>query len=83
MNIAPDKLQSIQGLKLPQVFTLLPCLASRPGMLPAGQGGRHALEGHHGPKYHLLHIVQLGGAPLEFVESSDSIYLRLEISIDF
>ena len=71
LHIAPDKLQSTLGLKLPQVFTFLPCLASRPGLLPGGQGGRHALQGHHGPKYHLLHMIQLGGAPLEFIESSD------------
>ena len=39
--------------------------------LPGGQGGRHALQGHHGPKYQLLHMEQLGGAPLDFFESSD------------
>ena len=66
VNIVPDKLQSTLGLKLPPIFTLLPCLASRPGLLPGWQGGRHALQGHHGPKYHLLHMVQLGGAHLEF-----------------
>ena len=66
VNIVPDKLQSTLGLKLPPIFTLLPCVASRPGLLPGGQGGRHALQGHHGPKYHLLHMVQLGGAHLEF-----------------
>ena len=71
LHIAPDKLQSTLGLKLPQVFTFLPCLASRPGLLSKGQGGRHALQGNHGPKYQLLHMEQLGGAPLEFVESSD------------
>ena len=71
LHIAPDKLQSTLGLKLPKVFTFLPCLASRPGLLPAGHGGRHALKGHHRPKYQLLHMEQLGGAPLEFVESSD------------
>ena len=69
--MAPDNLQSTLGLKLHQVFTFLPCLASRPGLLPGGQGGRHALQGNHGPKYQLLHMEQLGGAPLEFVESSD------------
>ena len=71
LHIAPDKLQSNLGLKLPPVFTFLTCLASRPGLLPAGQGGRHALQGHHGPKYQLIHMEQLRGAPLEFVESSD------------
>jgi hypothetical protein len=71
LHIAPDKLQSTLGLKLPLVFTFLPCLSSRPGLLPGGQGGSHALQGHHGPKYQLLHMEQLGGAPLEFVESSD------------
>ena len=35
------------------------------------QASRHALQGHHVPKYQLLHMEQLGGAPLEFVESSD------------
>ena len=65
LHIAPDKLQSTP------VLTFLLCLASRPGLLPGGQGGRHALQGHHGPKYLLLHMEQLGGAPLEFVESSD------------
>ena len=63
LHLAPDKLQSTLGLKLPQVFTFFPCLASHPGLLP---GGRHALQGHHGPKYQLLHMEQLGGAPLEF-----------------
>ena len=71
LNIAPDKLQSTLGLKLTPVFTFLPCLASRPGLLPGGQGGCHASQGYHGPKYQLLHMEQLGGAPLEFVESSD------------
>ena len=71
LHIAPDKLQSTQGLKLPPVFTFLPCLASRPGLLSGGQEGRHALQGHHGPKYQLLHMEQLGGAPQEFLESSD------------
>ena len=70
-NIAPDKLQSTLGLKLPQVFTFLPFLASCPGLLPEGQGGCHEPQGHHGPKYQLLHMEQLGGAPLEFVEYSD------------
>ena len=56
VNIAPDKLQSTLGLKLPPVFNLLPCLASCPGMLPGGQVGRHALQGHHRPNYHLLYI---------------------------
>ena len=69
--MAPDNLQSTLGLKLPLVLTLLPCLASHPVLLPGGQGGRHALQGHHGSKYHLLHMIQLGGAPLEFIESSD------------
>ena len=71
VNIVPDKLQSTLGLKLPPIFTLLPCVASRPGLLPWGLGGHHALKGHHRPKYQLLHMEQLGGAPLEFVESSD------------
>ena len=71
LHIAPDKLQSALGLKLPPVFTFFPCLAFRPGQPPGGQGGRRALQGHHGPKYQLLHMEQLGGAPLEFVESSD------------
>ena len=62
LHIAPDKLQATLGLKLPPEFTFLPCLASRPGLLPGG---------HHRPKYQLLHIEQLGGAPLELVESSD------------
>ena len=66
-----DKLQSTLFLKLPPVFTFLPCLASRPGLPPGGQGGRYDLQGHHGPKYQLLHIEQLGGAPLEFDEYSD------------
>ena len=44
LHISPDKLQYTQGLKLPPVFTFLPCLASRPGLLPGGQGGRHALQ---------------------------------------
>ena len=69
--MAPENLQSTLGLKLHLVHTLLPCLASRPGLLPGGQGGSHALQGHHGSKYHLLHMIQLGGAPLEFIESSD------------
>ena len=43
VNIVPDKLQSTLGLKRPSIFTLLPCVASRPGLLPGGQGGRHAL----------------------------------------
>ena len=51
LYIAPDKLQSTLGLKLPPVFTFLPCLSSRQGLLPGGQGGRHALQGHRGPKY--------------------------------
>ena len=55
LHIAPDKIQSTLGLKLPPVFTFLPCLASRPSLLPGGQGGRHALQGHHGPKYQLLY----------------------------
>ena len=81
LHIAPDKLHSTLGLKLPPVFIYLTCLASRPGLLPGGQGGRHALQGHHGPKNHLLYMAQLGGAPLEFVESSDwprmmSLYLQ-------
>ena len=54
LYIAPDKLQSTLGLKLPPVFTFLPCLAS-----PLWQGGRHALQGHHGPKYQLLPMEQL------------------------
>ena len=70
-HIAPDKLQSTLGFKLPQVFTFIACLAYRPGLLQGGQGGRHALQGHHGPKYQLLNMEQLGGAPLELVESSD------------
>ena len=70
LHIAPDKLQSTPGLKLPKLFIFLPCLASRPGLLPEGQGGRHALQGHHGPKNQLLHMEQLRGAPLEFVEST-------------
>ena len=37
MNIAPDKLQSTLGLKLPQVFTLLPCLASYPACFNEGR----------------------------------------------
>ena len=65
VNIVRDKLQSTLGLRLPPIFTLLPCLASRPGLLPGGQGSRHALQGHHRPKYNLLHMVQLGGAPLK------------------
>ena len=65
VNIVPDKLQSTLRLKLPPIFTLLPCVASRPGLLPGGKGGRHALQGH------LLHMVQLGGAHLEFFLSSD------------
>ena len=73
LHIAPDNLQSTLGLKLPPVFTFLPCLASRPGLLPGGQGGCHARQGDHGPKYQLIYIEQLGGAPLEFVESSDYI----------
>ena len=71
LQIAPEKLQSTLGLKLPPVFTFLPCLASRPGLLQEGQGGCHAPQGHHGPKYQLLRMEQLGGAPLEFVECSD------------
>ena len=71
LHIAPDKLQSTLGLKLPPVFTFLPCLVSLPVLLLGGYGGRHALQGHHGPKYQLLHMEQLGGAPLKFVESSD------------
>ena len=71
LHIALDKLQSTLGLKLAPVFTFLPCLSSRPGLLPGGQEGRYALQGHHGPKYQLLHMEQLGGAPLEFVESSE------------
>ena len=71
LHIAPDNLQSTLGLKLPPVFTFLPCLASCPGLLPGGQGGHHALQGHHKPKNQLLHMEQLGGGPLEFVESSD------------
>ena len=71
LHIAPDKLQSTLELKLPPVFILLPFLASRPGLLPGGQGGRHALQEHHWPKYQLLHMEQLEGAPLDFVESSD------------
>ena len=71
LHIAPDKLQSTLGLKLPPVFTFPPCLASRPGLLPGGQGGRHALQEHHGSKYQLLHMEQLGEAPLEPIESSD------------
>ena len=63
VNIAPDKLQSILGLKLPPVFTHLPCLASCPGRLPGGQGSSYTLQGHQRPKYNLLHMVQLGGAP--------------------
>ena len=66
LHIAPFKLQSTLGLKLPPVFTILPCLASHSDLLPGGQVGRHALQGHHGPKYQLLHMEQLGGAPLEF-----------------
>ena len=66
LHIAPDKLQSPLGLQLPPVFSFLPCLAS-----PLWQGGRHALHGHHRPKYQLLPMEQLGGASLEFVESSD------------
>ena len=71
LHISPDKLQYTRGLKLPPVFTFLPFLASRPGLLPGGQRGRHALQGHHRPKYQLLHMEQLGGDPLELVESSD------------
>ena len=71
LHIAPDNLQSTLGLNLPPVFTFLPCVASSPGLLPGGKGGRHALQKHHGSKYHLLHMVQLGGAPLKFGESSD------------
>ena len=66
VNIVPDKLQPTLGLKLTPIFTLLPCVAYRPGLLPGGQGGRHALQGHHWPKYHLLHMVQLGGANQDF-----------------
>ena len=71
LHIAPDKLQSTLGLKLPPAFTYIPCLASSPDLLPGGEGGRQALQGHHWPKYQLLHMEQLGRAPLEFVESSD------------
>ena len=71
LHIAPDKLKSTLGLKLPPVLTFPPCLVSCPGLLPGGQGGRHALQGHHGPKYQLLYMEQLGGSPLKFVESSD------------
>ena len=49
LHIASDKLQSTLGLKLPPVFTFLPCLASCLGLLPGGQGGRHALQRHNGP----------------------------------
>ena len=51
LHIAPDKPQSTLGLHLSPVFTFFPCLASRPGLLPGGQGGGHALQGHHGPKF--------------------------------
>ena len=71
LHIAPDKLQSTLGLKLPTVFTFLPCLASRQGRLPERQGGRHALQGHQRSKYQLLNMEHLGGVPLEFYESSD------------
>ena len=49
VNIVPDKLQSTLGLRLPPIFTLLPCLASRPGLLQGGQGSHHDLHGHHRP----------------------------------
>ena len=49
LHIAKDKLLSTLGIKLPPVFAFLPCLASCPG-LPPGQ------QGHHGPKYQLLHM---------------------------
>ena len=48
LHIAPDKLQSTLGLKLPPVFTFLPCLSSRPGLLLGGQGGHHAMPCHAG-----------------------------------
>ena len=44
VNIVPDKLKSTLGLRLPPIFTLLPCLASRPGLLPGGQGSRVSLK---------------------------------------
>ena len=69
LHIAPDKLQSTLGSSCSQYSPSF--LAWPPVQACFQEGGRYALQGHHGPKYQLLHMEQLGGAPLEFVESSD------------
>ena len=65
--MVPDKASPPWGWDCPNRSSpslKLKCLPPWPaGLLPAGKGGHLALQGHWGPKEHLLHMVQLGGAP--------------------